>query len=60
MKVSDKKLGPGWGQDYREKAETRIKQGLMFIQSSSHSINDSCYLLYSRYIARPEKWQWVR
>lgn len=60
MEVSDKNLGTGWGQDYREKAETRIKQGLMFIQSSSHSINDSCYLLYSRHIARPERWRWVR
>lgn len=55
MEVSDKNLGTGRGQDYREKAETRIKQGLMFIQSSSHSINDSCYLLYSRHIARPER-----
>lgn len=42
MEVSDKKLGTGWGFDYREKTEARMKQGLMFIQSFPHSINISC------------------
>lgn len=32
----------GWGLDYGEKAEARIKQGLMFTQSFPHSINVSC------------------
>lgn len=45
MEVSDEKLGAGWGHDYRENTGVRIKQGLMFIKSSFHSINRSCVLI---------------
>lgn len=35
LEVSNKKLGTGWGFEYRDKTEARIKRGLMLISDIS-------------------------
>lgn len=56
MEVSDKKLGTGWRLDYRQKAEARVKQDLLFIQSFPHSMHFSCGPVCARHVTRPEGW----